>query len=185
MWRRTPLIGDRQSTVGQPVIPAMRSAGGCASALRRCSAGPRRLPASARPVTAALPVSAGCSRRRPLPTTSSDCPSWLEPWDSHARNLPRHRKNRRNRRKDLLDDCSSTTQARATFENSTNCSPALTFPHPAKVLLGGHPREGDGVAVVHDDARLEVLNRPVGDDDSLKKAAIRYSVPCPVARDRV
>ena len=62
MWRRTPPIGDRQSTAGQPAIPAMRSVGGCASALRRCLAGPRRPPVSARPITAALPASAGCSR---------------------------------------------------------------------------------------------------------------------------
>src|SRR5437879_8960476 len=32
MWRRTPPIGDRPSTAGQPAIPAMRSVGGCASA---------------------------------------------------------------------------------------------------------------------------------------------------------
>ncbi len=42
--------------------PGMRSAGGCASASRRCSAGARRPPAFARPVTVALPASGGCSR---------------------------------------------------------------------------------------------------------------------------
>src|SRR5947207_532240 len=62
MWRRTPPIGDRPLTVGQPAIPAMRSVGGCASALRRCLAGPRLPPACARPITAALPASAGGSR---------------------------------------------------------------------------------------------------------------------------
>jgi hypothetical protein len=29
-------IDDRPSTVGQPAVPAMRSVGGCASALRKC-----------------------------------------------------------------------------------------------------------------------------------------------------
>jgi hypothetical protein len=42
--------------------PGMWSVGGCASASRRCSAGPRRPPAFAKPVTVASPVSAGCSR---------------------------------------------------------------------------------------------------------------------------
>ena len=41
--------------------PAMRSVGGCASALRRCLAGPRRPLAFARPITVASPASAGCS----------------------------------------------------------------------------------------------------------------------------
>jgi len=48
-------------TDGRPAIQAMRSVAGCASALRRCLAGPRRRPASARPVTVVLPASAGCS----------------------------------------------------------------------------------------------------------------------------
>jgi transposase len=42
--------------------PGMWSVGGCASASRRCSAGPRRPPAFAKPVTVASAVSAGCSR---------------------------------------------------------------------------------------------------------------------------
>jgi hypothetical protein len=46
----------------QPAIPAMRSVGGSASALRRCLAGARRLPAFVRPGTAASPALAGCSR---------------------------------------------------------------------------------------------------------------------------
>ncbi len=62
MWRKTPPIDDRPSMRGRPAIPAMRSAGGCASASRRCSAGARRPPAFARPVTVALPASGGCSR---------------------------------------------------------------------------------------------------------------------------
>src|SRR5206468_11596475 len=58
--QNTP-VGDLQSTAGRPAIPATRSAGGCASASRRCSAGARRSPAFARPVTVALPASGGCS----------------------------------------------------------------------------------------------------------------------------
>ena len=50
---------NRRSAID--ATPAMRSVGGCASALRRCLAGPRR-PAFARPVTVSSPVSAGCSR---------------------------------------------------------------------------------------------------------------------------
>ena len=50
-----------RSTVERPAILAMRSVGGCASALRRSLAGPRRPPACARPVTVAAPASAGCS----------------------------------------------------------------------------------------------------------------------------
>jgi hypothetical protein len=46
---------------GRPAILAMRSVAGCVSALRRCLVGPRRRPASARPVTVASPASAGCS----------------------------------------------------------------------------------------------------------------------------
>src|SRR2546426_1068902 len=42
--------------VERPAIPAMRSARGYASALRRCSAGLRRPPASARPVVVSKKV---------------------------------------------------------------------------------------------------------------------------------
>ena len=44
-----------------PDIPATRSVGGYANALRRCLAGARPLPALAKPVTAASHASAGCS----------------------------------------------------------------------------------------------------------------------------
>src|ERR1700694_1619951 len=121
--------------VERPAIPAMRSVRGCASALRRCSAGPRRPPASARPVTAVWPASAGCSHLLPLPTISSGCPSWWEPRRSHARNLPRHGKNQRNRRKDLLDKRSSATQTRVPFDDSKYCFANTEF---FRVLLIGH-----------------------------------------------
>src|SRR6266404_2326143 len=88
MWRRTPRTGGRQSTGGRPATPAMRSAGGSASASRRYSAGPRVPPAFARPITAASPASAGCSPSLPLPTTWFGCPSWWGPRRSHAWNLP-------------------------------------------------------------------------------------------------
>src|SRR6516162_10030472 len=97
----------------------MRSVGGCASALRRCSAGPRRSPVSARPVIAVWPVSAGYSRRLSLPTISSGCANWWGPQRSHARNPPTHRKSQQNRRKDLLDKQRSATQARVTFDDPT------------------------------------------------------------------
>src|SRR6516162_8234016 len=97
----------------------MRSVGGCASALRRCSAGPRRSPVSARPVIAVWPVSAGYSRCLSLPTISSGCANWWGPRRSHARNPPTHRKSQQNRRKDLLDKQRSATQARVTFDDPT------------------------------------------------------------------
>jgi transposase len=52
---------NRRSMLARPVIPATRSAGGCASASRRCLAGARRSPAFAKPATAASPASTGCS----------------------------------------------------------------------------------------------------------------------------
>src|SRR5467141_437879 len=67
----------------------MRSVGECASASRRCLAGPRRQPAFARPVTVAWSASAGSSRSPPRPTISSGWPSWWEPWRSHGRTLSR------------------------------------------------------------------------------------------------
>jgi hypothetical protein len=72
---------------------------GCASASRRCSAGPRRQPASATPIAAALLASAGCLRSRPLLTTWSGCPSCWRSRRTRARNLPGHGKNRQNSRK--------------------------------------------------------------------------------------
>jgi hypothetical protein len=62
LWRRTPPIGALPSTAARPATPAMQSVDGCASALRRCLAGPRAPPAFARPITVVWPMSAGCSR---------------------------------------------------------------------------------------------------------------------------
>src|SRR6516164_4517916 len=133
MSRRTRRTGGLQSTVERPATPAMRSVGGCASALRRCSAGPRRSPVSARPVIAVWPVSAGYSRRRPLPTISSGCANWWGPRRSHARNPPTHRKGQQNRCKDLLDEQRSATQARVTFDDPKFCFANSEF---FSVLLG-------------------------------------------------
>src|ERR1700730_2232730 len=121
MSRRTLRTGGLRSTVERPATLAMRSVGACVSALKRCSAGPRRLPVSARPVTAVWPALAGCSRLLPLPAISSGCPSWWGPQRSYVRNLPRHGKNRRNRCKDLLGERYVTTEESATFDDSTYC----------------------------------------------------------------
>src|ERR1700730_14251928 len=121
MSRRTLRTGGLRSTVERPATLAMRSVGACVSALKRCSAGPRRLPVSARPVTAVWPALAGCSRLLPLPAISSGCPSWWGPQRSYVRNLPRHGKNRRNRCKDLLGERYVTTEESATFDHSTYC----------------------------------------------------------------
>src|SRR6516164_3898803 len=151
MSRRTRRTGGLQSTVERPATPAMRSVGGCASALRRCSAGPRRSPVSARPVIAVWPVSAGYSRRRPLPTISSGCANWWGPRRSHARNPPTHRKGQQNRCKDLLDEQRSATQARVTFDDPTFCfanseffSVLLECPHCASTLhrQSNTPKDG-------------------------------------------
>ena len=92
-------------TGGRPATPAMRSVDGCASALRRCLAGPKRPPAFARPVTGVSPASTGCSPSLPLPTISCGCPSWWGPRRSHARNLPGQGKTRQNQCKSLLEAC--------------------------------------------------------------------------------
>src|SRR6516164_4131760 len=119
MSRRTRRTGGLQSTVERPATPAMRSVGGCASALRRCSAGPRRSPVSARPVIAVWPVSAGYSGCLSLPIISPACANWWGTRRSHALNPPTHRKSQQNRRKDLLDKQRSATQARVTFDDPT------------------------------------------------------------------
>jgi len=52
---------NRRSAIDGRATPAMRSVGGCASAMRRYLAGPRVPPAFARPVIMVLPALTGCS----------------------------------------------------------------------------------------------------------------------------
>jgi hypothetical protein len=68
------------------------------------------------------------------------------PRRSHARNPPTHRKNQRNRRKDLLDEQPSATQARVTFDDPTFCFANAEF---FSVLLDPMPSMS-AVCVVQD-----------------------------------
>src|SRR6516165_2842265 len=117
----------------------MPSAGGCASASRRCLAGPKRRPASARRVTVVWPASAGCSRSPPRPTISSGCASWSAPWGSHARTLPRVRpataKSTKIDAETCFGDRSPTTYASISHWSPTNRSVRRFFPQPASSLL--------------------------------------------------
>src|SRR6516164_9210494 len=123
----------------------MPSAGGCASASRRCLAGPKRRPASARRVTVVWPASAGCSRSPPRPTISSGCASWSAPWGSHGRTLPRVRPATAESTKIDAETCfgerSPTTYASISHWSPTNRSVRRFFPQPAHVRFQGSGRE--------------------------------------------